>query len=241
MVVGDVLREKREQKGISLEDIASKTNIRISYLHDLENGNYETIPSEIYVKGYLKLVAESLGLDVSDILALYSEEREKVYGECREEPLDSHKYGIKNIIIFGIGSLIIIFALVSVFLFIGNSDDMQYSKGSSVFFHQKGHSGVGVTGPHLLKIIANETTWIMMVIDNKKVEEYILKRGDVITKKGNEGFYIKVGNAGGVSVFLDNENMGNLGKKGEVVKVSIPQDFKLARSLEKMFQIKKPL
>jgi len=60
-------------------------------------------------------------------------------------------------------------------------------------------------------------------------------------REGLRGFHIKIGNAGGVTMFLNNENIGRLGERGEVVKVSIPEEFKLDKKFKYLFQARKPL
>jgi cytoskeletal protein RodZ len=236
-LVGDVLKEARSKRGLSLEEVAASTHIRLEYLKGIEQSDFSKIPSEIYVRGYLKSYAEILGLDEDEILALYCEEKGDKDEECVEEvqlPVKKSLYREYIAIVIGLlACILIVFVVI-------RYDDIKTSflKNKQV---EEVESVVGLSKPQLIRIIANDTTWIMMVIDNEKVEEYVLKRGDVLIKKGYSGFYLKIGNAGGVSIFLNNENVGHLGGKGKVVNVSVPQNFKLDKAFKKLFQTKKPL
>lgn len=61
------LKEKRELKGISIEQLAAKSRIDIKYLKLMENGNFSFLP-EVYVKAFLRDYAKMVGLDHNIIL-----------------------------------------------------------------------------------------------------------------------------------------------------------------------------
>jgi len=60
---GGALRQIRESRGIELHDVAVATKIRKGYLSDIEQENYPTLPTEIYLKGYLANYAQYLAVD----------------------------------------------------------------------------------------------------------------------------------------------------------------------------------
>ncbi|MEM8506040.1 MAG: RodZ domain-containing protein [Cyanobacteria bacterium P01_D01_bin.1] len=60
--IGAFLREKREQQGKSLQDIATNTYIRPQLLSGIETGNPELLPEPIFVQGFIRRYAETLGL-----------------------------------------------------------------------------------------------------------------------------------------------------------------------------------
>ncbi len=72
--IGELLREKREAKGLSHRQVAEIIKIRPEYLEDLEKGKYSSFASEVYVKGFLKNYARYLGIDQEKALALYRRE-----------------------------------------------------------------------------------------------------------------------------------------------------------------------
>ena len=69
--LGQLLREAREQKGVSLEQVEEATRIRQKFLQALEEGNYGALPAEAYVTGFLRTYAVYLGLDPEEVIALY--------------------------------------------------------------------------------------------------------------------------------------------------------------------------
>jgi len=62
---GMILRQIRGRRGVSLQEIADKTRINITYLHNIEENSYSSLPAEVYLKSYLKQYAEALSCDVT--------------------------------------------------------------------------------------------------------------------------------------------------------------------------------
>lgn len=86
----DTLSEKlieiRTANKIDLDILADETKITKKYLIYLEEGRLDKMPAEIYVKGFLKKIADFYGVDVKDFLRLYKKE------ECIRQNIDKSKY-----------------------------------------------------------------------------------------------------------------------------------------------------
>jgi len=67
--VGEYLRKLRTEKGVSLEDVAKETNIRLNYLQAIENDQTDRIPSAAQAKGFTRLYAAYLGVQSRDVFA----------------------------------------------------------------------------------------------------------------------------------------------------------------------------
>jgi cytoskeletal protein RodZ len=61
--IGSSLREARHRKGLDLPEVEHGTKIRAKYLRALEEEQFDLLPSQTYVKGFLHSYAEYLGLD----------------------------------------------------------------------------------------------------------------------------------------------------------------------------------
>lgn len=61
--IGSSLREARERRGLSSQDVQKAIRIRDRYLNALEEERWELLPGEAYVKGFLRTYADYLGLD----------------------------------------------------------------------------------------------------------------------------------------------------------------------------------
>ena len=70
-VTGKVLKQIREKRGISLQEIADRTRINITYLYFLEEDNFKSLPAEVYLRSYLAQYARILHLDAKTLVEGY--------------------------------------------------------------------------------------------------------------------------------------------------------------------------
>jgi hypothetical protein len=61
--IGNSLREARARRQIDLNQAELATKIRVKYLRALEDERFEQLPSQTYVKGFIRTYADYLGLD----------------------------------------------------------------------------------------------------------------------------------------------------------------------------------
>jgi cytoskeletal protein RodZ len=70
-LTGQILKENREKKGISITEVALATKINARSLLAMENGDAEGLPPKTFLRGFVRAYAAYLGLDVEQILASY--------------------------------------------------------------------------------------------------------------------------------------------------------------------------
>jgi cytoskeleton protein RodZ len=61
--VGHTLKEAREARGLTVENLANELMIRRYYLQAIEDGNYKTLPDRVYAMGFVRNYSDYLGLD----------------------------------------------------------------------------------------------------------------------------------------------------------------------------------
>ena len=71
--IARTLKEARHRLGLTLEEAERSTRIRAYYLEALEQGDTQSLPSQVQARGFLKNYSEYLGLDSGPILQRYSE------------------------------------------------------------------------------------------------------------------------------------------------------------------------
>ena len=69
MSIGKGLRQAREARNLSLEQVAQATHIRLRFLQALEAEQFELLPSPAQVRGFLRAYASYLKLDAASLLA----------------------------------------------------------------------------------------------------------------------------------------------------------------------------
>ena len=65
--LGQQLKAIRQSRGIALEEIAEITHIRLEYLSAIEEGEVEDLPSPVQMRGFLRLYADTLGVEFEDL------------------------------------------------------------------------------------------------------------------------------------------------------------------------------
>jgi transcriptional regulator with XRE-family HTH domain len=86
--LGEKLKKVRQRKQISLPKMESLTKIRSRYIAGLEKGEYEKLPGDIYVKGFLRKIARVLRMDETKLIDLYLTETK---GKAKKLSLDVMK------------------------------------------------------------------------------------------------------------------------------------------------------
>jgi len=74
LTLGEKMKKIRENAGVSLAEIASHTKIKKDYLRKIEQGNYDDLPFDVYVKGFLRSYAKYLGLNSKKIVSQFEKE-----------------------------------------------------------------------------------------------------------------------------------------------------------------------
>ena len=72
-----------------------------------------------------------------------------------------------------------------------------------------------------LMIACQERTWVRVVIDGSEKKEFMLNHEEVVVLNAKESFDVLVGNAAGVKLFYNGEDIGFTGASGEVKHVSL--------------------
>lgn len=70
--LGEKLRQAREERGISISEVAEQTRISSLYLKSIEDDNYKPLPGGIFNKGFVKAYAKYVGVDEQEALQDYA-------------------------------------------------------------------------------------------------------------------------------------------------------------------------
>lgn len=66
--IGEFFKQVRETKGLTVDEVASKTRIRTDFVKALEDGNFAKLPDQVFARGFVRSYARSLGLDEEDAI-----------------------------------------------------------------------------------------------------------------------------------------------------------------------------
>ncbi len=166
---GQKLHDERVRKGLTLEDVAKATKIRLSFLSALEKGEYKKLPSSAYAEGFVKNYSEFLGFSSKEMLALFRREfdEKKVYSVMPEQFAKTDDFSGKKMplqqtgivgLLFFLGLLLYIFfqykyAIFSPPLTISSPKENQVFATSAVQI-------IGQTDANAAVIVGNEATTV---------------------------------------------------------------------------------
>src|SRR5688572_8430176 len=87
--LGEKLRQAREERGISISEVAEQTRISSLYLKSIEDDNYKPLPGGIFIKGFVKAYAKYVGIDEAEALQDYARLLSQYEEAYEDQP---HKY-----------------------------------------------------------------------------------------------------------------------------------------------------
>jgi cytoskeletal protein RodZ len=73
--IGQYLRKHREGLAMSVEEVSRATRIPVGNLERLENDQFDDLPGEVFVRGFLRAYARAVSVPVEEILARYTSSR----------------------------------------------------------------------------------------------------------------------------------------------------------------------
>jgi len=68
---GSYLKAERELRGVTLEELHTKTRIPMHYLQALEKNLFDELPEEVFIRGYIRSFAEVIGANEDEMLSAY--------------------------------------------------------------------------------------------------------------------------------------------------------------------------
>jgi cytoskeletal protein RodZ len=233
VLAGELLKKRREDLGLSVQEIAEALKIRKEYLAAIEEDTFEKLPVPVYTLGYIRAYAKYLDVDSDPIVAFYNTHlSQPESGAIMPIAFSRRKSpGIYVAVAF----FVILAGFITLFFFFNHDTGNQTApKVSQSPPHQQARpTGVHepaspVTLPetkkHSLNITAEETTWLSIKFSNGKQDEALLRPGDSKSWAFSDSATLKIGNAGGIGITFDGEDLGTPGAPGEVRIMTLPEN-----------------
>ena len=243
MSLGSLIAKARKDAGLSLEDLAAKTNIRLSVLSEIEKNNFSHCGGETYARGHVRNIASILKADQKEFIRLYEEEQG---GETRSMkdlliensvmrlPSDARKVSWKVLVIISVASLFVVGIAQVVISNINTNDVVGAAPTASASptaaespSAEPSAQSTFSTGSGVEVIIeaARAKSWLFVSdAAGRTLFSGQVSRGAVKSFSSDSQLNLKVGNAGGVDLKVNGKKVEVLGVDGEVVSVSYGVD-----------------
>jgi cytoskeletal protein RodZ len=231
--LGNMLKQARLQKGLSLESIEKLTLIRQMLLAALEQGNLAELPEPIYIRALLRRYGNALGLDGETIASQFF--TRPVVNPPRSSWKDSPAAQLRPLHLYGAYVLLIMGAVSALSGFLQRSaPDMtaqpildpaaieqlmpKQAKPAKVAAAPTPAKPKAQTKPVEVNLVLTGQSWVRVVADGSTEFEAILEQGEKRSWAANQTITVRVGNAGGVMYSYNQskaEPMGELGMPEE--------------------------
>ena len=243
MSLGSLIAKARKDAGLSLEDLAAKTNIRISVLSEIEKDNFSHCGGETYARGHVRNIAAVLKVDQKEFIRLYEEEQG---GETRSIkdlliensvmrlPAEARKVSWKVLVMISVVSLIAV-GVAQVVISNVNTNDVVSAVPSASASPTAAESPSAEpsaqntfstgTGVEVVINAVRAKSWLFVSDDAGRVLfSGQIPRGAVKVFSSDSQLNLKVGNAGGVDLKVNGKKVEAIGVDAEVVSVSYGVD-----------------
>jgi hypothetical protein len=242
--IGQVLKATREEQSLSLQEVSNVLFIRKRIVEAIEGGNWEILPHDVYVRGYVEQYASFLGVRSEIEEELPRDDNGSLHRAALEtlKTDNARKAGWaaqRKAIGFGaVGAGIFVFLVIqnvqrptyivsspqrhsypAATAYQAGSEDMRPVSGTS--YENRGETIVAETNK--LMIACQQRTWVRIVIDGSEKKEFMMNPEEVVVLNGKERFDLLIGNAGGVKLFYNGKDTGFAGEEGEVRRINLPE------------------
>jgi transcriptional regulator with XRE-family HTH domain len=238
---GRYLQGIRIEKNIRLERVAEETRIALATLEAIENEDFERLPPEVFLRGFLRTYAKTVGANPDEAVRRYEARRMLLRGDAagnNAQQAKSDKSRRKLAV-----ALLLLAGLVAVSLLgyqhwsprprDGSRQPPAQTAGPAAALQPPAvgpqppseavkKPRIPVTPKHVLTVSAQEDGWIKVSIDQGTPSEHILKAGGQVKLEAQVSFNLLIGNAAGTKLNLDGKPVHVPGKRGEVVNLHLP-------------------
>lgn len=248
---GLYLQSVRVEKGISLERVAAETRIRTEILRSIEAEDHDKLPGDVFVKGFLRSFARAIGADTEEVLKRFEKRRqslttERVYAE--DPTPKGGRFWLTVLWVTALMAVLVGGTLVAYQVFDthhaetvpppvaddtndGISPNFEVAATVPTDVHAVATEEAAAiprentakqSRGYRLEIIAHEETWLKVIADEARATEHILKPEETLQLEADTMFNVLIGNAGGVTVQLNDKPVPVQGRTGQVVNLQLP-------------------
>ena len=246
MTTGSELRDRRESAGLSLEQLASMTSVRMGLISEMESNNFSHCGGDTYARGHLKNIALRLGLEPNHFVEMYNAEHSMDHRAIHELLVESNVTAIPRETkklswrIPALASVLILATIGIVQIVVSNQSEpvaTAVAESSQSPTPEATVTAVESASPTATPSVAPSATqsaptgsvtlvlsaergnsFFNVVVDGKSVVKGSLFQGDVKTYKGEKSISIYLSNPAGVDVTHNGKLLAPLGGQNQEVR-----------------------
>lgn len=223
---GEKLKREREMRGISLREIADGTKISVRFLQALEEDHVEALPGGLFPRAFARQYAMFLGLDaertVADFVAAHGEtapERKPVAPlPLRRPALPIGQLFLGSIVVLALGLTLLRRAPEPRPAPSATPQAAPVVLPTDRVYPSPTRVSDEASDSLVLSVTAEADCWVEVRADGETVVNRVMAQGESQQFEARGEIVLSVGNAGGLSIRLNDRKALPLGKSGEVRK-----------------------
>ena len=243
VAAGELLRTTRLEQGITLDDVARETKIGKSQLAAIEDGDLDRLPAIAYVRGFVRVYAAFLGVSIDILSSAVSSSPGQIghlsvvaEAEVGRSGRKLHRRWFAPLLLGGVVLFLVYFyqqqdrplplpPMKAPVAMTGPATPAIQPPVSSARRQDAALVETKMEGTvqdppapaegAILKLKVNQDCWLNITIDDAVSQQYDLKAGDLIEWKGEKGFTLDIGNAGGIEGEFNGRPLKSFGEPGK--------------------------
>jgi len=226
---GENLRRERELRGVSLREIAESTKISVRFLQALENDRVDVLPGGIFPRAFVKQYSAYLGLDPERAAADFLLQHGRPEPDARRTPSPAQR---RTLLTPGTAFFAVVAVVALFFTIRGLRDEGELAPAPAlpspttsavlptdrVYPPPVARAASPARDTLLLTMTAQQECWVEARADGETIINRVLAEGESETLEARGEIVLSVGNAGGLSIRVNDQPGLPLGRSGEVRK-----------------------
>ena len=239
--VGAGLRQRREERRISLRQIAATTKISPGALEAIERDDIKRLPGGIFTRAFLRAYAAELGLDPERTLAEFLAQFPTADVDPESSSADEQPDGPSMLRVAVQGAVVLLpLAALILWVVLGARarDAQQATNGTATspapdataaVIHPASEQtpasevvpAVHETGTIRVVLTMKSDCWVSAIADSRPVVERLLRAGESVELTAKQSIVFKAGDAAAVALQINGEAGRSLGRAGQVITTRI--------------------
>ena len=249
MSLGALITKTRTSARLSIEDLSKLTNIPVTLLRDMEADNFHKCGGETYARGHLRNIAAKLQVDERIYLDLFESEvtapvkpiRDLLSENNAAMPYQERKQVSWKVLAGGSIAVLVLFGGAQIIFNFASDENVKVESATVIASATSSEAATPVEtatpkptatdvsstvteveGELVVKVSATRgTTWLYVSNqDGTSLFSGQIRKGKSKEFSATEKLNLRVGNAGGVDITLNGENVGPIGANREVVNLT---------------------
>lgn len=223
--LGQELKKAREERGVTLHDIAGSTHIGVRFLQAIENDNYDILPGGVFNRAFVRKFAKHVGMDEEQAVRMYEDQSGDADEGSSRRSFTAPDYsgasaGSGNGLLLSLVALVVLLACAYLayeyFKAPASEENPAASTGASTTVQPTPAPAQSPTpepvsqaaepaasGLKLVLAAVDSDCWVKVASDADRGREQTLKAGETGEFTANEKFVLNLGNLPGLRMTIN--------------------------------------